>query len=212
MTEQLDQRYLFGDLLRDWRGSRNMTQMALADKAETSTRHLSFVENGRSAPSRNLVMRLAEHLDVPLRGRNRLLLAAGFAPECSEQPLDAPQLSMVRLAISKVLTGHNPYPALVVDRGWNLVEANASIAVLIAGLPEDLLAPPCNVLRLSLHRAAWRPRFSTSINGASTSWIAWPGRCGQVAIAGWPRCTASYSATPVAPRSTVVTPARLPLM
>src|SRR6185312_3262823 len=131
MTKQLEQRYVFGDLLREWRGSRNVTQMALANRAEISPRHLSFVENGRSAPSRSLVMRLAEHLEIPLRARNQLLLAAGYAPEYSEQELNGPRLSMVRVAIQKVLTGHDPYPALVVDRHWNLVEANASVSVLI---------------------------------------------------------------------------------
>ena len=159
MTQQLDQRYVFGDLLRDWRSSRNVTQMALANKADISPRHLSFVENGRSAPSRNLVIRLAEHLEVPLRGRNQLLLAAGFAPEYSEQELDGPRLSMVRLAISKVLTGHDPYPALVVDHSWNLVEANSSASLLIAGLPADLLAEPCNMLRLTLHPRGLAPRI-----------------------------------------------------
>ncbi len=159
MTQQLDQRYVFGDLLRDWRRSRNVTQMALANKAEISPRHLSFVENGRSTPSRSLVIRLAGHLEVPLRGRNQLLLAAGFAPEYSKQELDGPRLSMVRMAIRKVLTGHDPYPALVVDHSWNLVEANASASLLIAELPADLLAEPCNMLRISLHPRGLAPRI-----------------------------------------------------
>lgn len=145
------QQYLIGDLLRKWREDRNFSQLALASRAEVSARHLSFVETGRSAPSRGMVLRLAEHLEVPLRERNRLLLAAGYAPIYSETQLDAPRLAMVRTAIRSVLTGHEPYPALVVDRRWNLVEANESVGMLTAGAPDDLLAQPFNVLRYSLH-------------------------------------------------------------
>ena len=157
--QQLDQRYQFGDLLRRWRQDRGVSQLALASDADVSPRHLSFVETGRSAPSRGLVLRLAEHLEIPLRGRNELLLAAGFAPEFSQSGLDAPGLSMVRVAIGQLLTGHNPYPALVVDRDWNLVEANASTDVLIEDVPEELAAGPFNVLRYSLHPAGLAPRI-----------------------------------------------------
>jgi transcriptional regulator with XRE-family HTH domain len=157
--QQLDQRYQFGDLLRRWRQDRGVSQLALASDADVSPRHLSFVETGRSAPSRGLVLRLAEHLEISLRGRNELLLAAGFAPEFSESRLDAPGLSMVRVAIRQLLTGHNPYPALVVDRGWNLVEANASTDVLIEDVPDELAAEPFNVLRYSLHPAGLAPRI-----------------------------------------------------
>ena len=156
--QQLDQRYQFGDLLRRWRQDRGVSQLALASDADVSPRHLSFVETGRSAPSRGLVLRLAEHLEIPLRGRNELLLAAGFAPEFSHSGLDAPGLSMVRVAIRQLLTGHNPYPALVVDRDWNLVEANASTDVLIEHVPDEL-AEPFNVLRYSLHPAGLAPRI-----------------------------------------------------
>jgi transcriptional regulator with XRE-family HTH domain len=156
--QQLDQRYQFGHLLRRWRQDRGVSQLALASDADVSPRHLSFVETGRSAPSRGLVLRLAEHLEIPLRGRNELLLAAGFAPEFSQSGLDAPGLSMVRVAIRQLLTGHNPYPALVVDRDWNLVEANASTDVLIEDVPDEL-AEPFNVLRYSLHPAGLAPRI-----------------------------------------------------
>jgi transcriptional regulator with XRE-family HTH domain len=157
--QQLDQRYQFGDRLRRWRQDRGVSQLALASDADVSPRHLSFVETGRSAPSRGLVLRLAEHLEIPLRGRNELLLAAGFAPEFSQSKLDAPGLSMVRVAIRQLLTGHNPYPALVVDQGWNLVEANASTDVLIEDVPDELAAQPFNVLRYSLHPAGLAPRI-----------------------------------------------------
>src|SRR5580693_1211975 len=117
MAQQpLDRRYQFGDRLRRWRQDRGVSQLTLASDADVSPRHLSFVETGRAAPSRGLVLRLAEHLDMPLRERNELLLAAGFAPEFSENRLDAPGLSMIRMAIRQLLAGHNPYPALVVDR------------------------------------------------------------------------------------------------
>ena len=140
-----------GGLLREWRERRRLSQMALALRAEISTRHLSFVETGRARPSRELLLHLAEHLDLPLRDRNRLLLAAGYAPVYAERPLDAPQLATVRAARRRVLAGHEPYPALVVDRRWDLVEANAPVALLTAGVAPALLAPPVNVLRLSLH-------------------------------------------------------------
>jgi transcriptional regulator with XRE-family HTH domain len=159
MAQQLDQRYQFGHLLRGWRQDRGVSQLALASDADVSPRHLSFVETGRSAPSRGLVLRLADHLDVPLRGRNELLLAAGYAPEFSETELGAPRLAMIAKAIRQVLTGHNPYPALVVDRGWNLVEANASTGVLIGDVPAELAAGPFNVLRYSLHPQGLAPRI-----------------------------------------------------
>lgn len=143
--------HLVGDLLRKWRAERKISQLALASQAEVSPRHLSFVETGRSVPSRGMVLRLAEHLEVPLRERNQLLLAAGYAPVYTESKLDAPRLSMVRTAIRKVLSGHDPYPAVVVDRGWNLVDANSSVAILTEGAPNDLLTKPFNVLRFSLH-------------------------------------------------------------
>jgi transcriptional regulator with XRE-family HTH domain len=149
-----------GALLREWRERRRLSQLALALQAEVSTRHLSFVETGRSLPSRDLLLRLAEQLDVPLRERNPLLLAAGYAPVYAETALDAPPMAAVREAVRQVLTGHEPYPAVVVDRGWNLVEANASIGLFTAGVARELLAPPVNVLRVSLHPAGLAPRIA----------------------------------------------------
>jgi transcriptional regulator with XRE-family HTH domain len=140
-----------GELLRQWRERRRLSQMELALQTDISTRHLSFVETSRSKPSRAMVLRLAEQLELPLRERNHLLLAAGYAPVYSETALDNPHLSAVRAAVRQLLTGHEPYPAVVVDRGWNLVDANASVALLTEGVAPELLASPANVLRVSLH-------------------------------------------------------------
>lgn len=140
-----------GDLLRDWRRRRRLSQLDLALAAGVSARHVSFVETGRSRPSRSMVLQLAEQLDVPPRDRNRLLLAAGFAPSYTERALDDPEMTPVRHAVELVLAGYEPYPALVVDRGWHLVAANAAAGAFVAGVAEHLLAPPVNVLRLSLH-------------------------------------------------------------
>ena len=140
-----------GNLLRDWRIRRRMSQLDLASEAEISTRHLSFLETGRSQPSRDMLLKLAEQLGIPLRERNVLLTAAGFAPVFAERRLDDPALESARKAISLVLTGHEPFPALAIDRHWTLVDANAGVARLMAGADEGLLRPPINVLRLSLH-------------------------------------------------------------
>jgi transcriptional regulator with XRE-family HTH domain len=148
-----------GELLRHWRERRRISQLDLSIQADISTRHLSFVETGRSAPSRDMVLRLADNLDVPLRERNHLLLAAGYAPAYGETPMDAPQMATVRQAIRLVLKAHEPYPAVVVDRGWNLVDANSTLAVLTTGAAPELLAPPVNVLRLSLHPDGVAPRI-----------------------------------------------------
>ena len=148
-----------GELLREWREHRRLSQLELALQAEVSTRHLSFVETGRAAPSRDMVLRLAEQLEVPLRERNVLLLTAGFAPVYAETAFDAPRMFPVREAIRQVLVGHEPYPAVVVDRHWNLVDANSSVALFTAMVPEDLLAPPLNVLRVSLHPSGMAPHI-----------------------------------------------------
>ena len=141
-----------GDLLRDWRLRRRRSQLDLSNEASVSARHLSFVETGRSRPSRELVLHLAEHLDVPLRERNALLLAAGYAPTYRQTALDAEEMAPVRAALDTILAGHQPFPAIVVDRHWNLVTANdAALGVLTEGMAPDLLAPPVNVLRASLH-------------------------------------------------------------
>ena len=149
-----------GELLRRWRGQRRLSQFALALEAGISARHLSFVENGRSEPSRETILRLAEELDLPLRERNHLLLAAGYAPVYSEAALDSPEMSAVRGAVRQVLAGHEPYPAVVVDRNWNLVDANAGVALLTEGVDEELLAPKANVLRVSLHPDGMAPRIA----------------------------------------------------
>ncbi|MCU4181444.1 helix-turn-helix domain-containing protein [Bosea sp. BH3] len=141
-----------GALLRDWRQQRRFSQLDLALEAEISQKHLSFIESGRSSPSREMVLLLAEHLAVPLRERNALLLAAGYAPIYLERPLDDPALKAARGAIDLILKGHEPYPALAIDRHWTLLAANGAVTRLL-GLVTDaeLLRPPVNVLRLSLH-------------------------------------------------------------
>jgi transcriptional regulator with XRE-family HTH domain len=149
-----------GPLLREWRERRRMSQLELALEAGVSTRHVSFVETGRSRPSVEMVLHLAEQLDVPLRDRDAMLLAAGYAPAFGERDLEAPEMSPVREAIELVLEGHEPYPAAVVDRGWNLVAGNSAIALLTASVAPDLLEPPVNVLRISLHPRGMAPRIA----------------------------------------------------
>lgn len=149
-----------GEVLREWRQRRRLSQLDLALDADISTRHLSFVETGRSAPSREMVLRLAERLGVPLREQNGLLMAAGFAPVFPERSLDDPALQAARRAIDLVIAGHEPYPALAVDRHWTLVSANRAVAPLLAGAAAELLRPPVNVLRLSLHPDGLAPRIA----------------------------------------------------
>lgn len=149
----------FGEHLRDWRLRRRMSQMDLAHEAEISTRHLSFVETGRSVPSREMVLRLAERLDVPLRERNALLVAAGYAPMYRERPLDDPALASAREAVQLILRSHEPYPAIAIDRHWNLLAQNAVVPHLLTGVDPALLAAPPNVLRLSLHPQGLAPRI-----------------------------------------------------
>jgi transcriptional regulator with XRE-family HTH domain len=140
-----------GSLLRDWRERRRMSQLDLALGAGVSARHVSFIETGRSRPSAEMVVQLAEHLDVPLRDRNGLLLAAGYAPAYGQRGLDEPEMGPVREAIDRLLRGHEPFPALVVDRHWGLVAANRTVPLLTEGAAAHLLEPPANVLRLALH-------------------------------------------------------------
>ena len=154
-----------GELLRDWRQRRRMSQLLLAAEADISTRHLSFVESGRALPSREMVMHLAERLDVPLRARNMLLVAAGYAPLFRERPLTDPQLAAAREAVELVLKGHEPYPALAIDRHWTIVAANHALAPLVGAASEALLAPPVNALRLSLH--------PDGIASSIVNWHAW---------------------------------------
>lgn len=149
-----------GALLRGWRQRRRMSQLDLACEADISTRHLSFLETGRAQPSRDMVMHLAERLEVPLRERNALLVAAGYAPVFPERPLDDPALAAARKAVELVLAGHEPYPALAIDRHWTLVAANRVVPLLLAGTDPSMLQPPVNVLRLSLHPAGLAPRIA----------------------------------------------------
>lgn len=141
----------FGRLLRHWRQQRGLSQLALALHCEVSARHLSWLESGKSSPSRAMVLRLCERLDVPPRERNTLLAAAGYAALFRERPLHDPALAPARQALQRLLDAHEPWPALAVDRHWNLVAANRMLPLLLQGLPPALLAPPLNVLRLSLH-------------------------------------------------------------
>jgi transcriptional regulator with XRE-family HTH domain len=146
-----------GELLRGWRQHRRLSQLDLANQAEVSTRHLSCVETGRARPSRRFVLHVAEHLDLPLRARNELLVAAGYAPVYGHTDLDAPEMASVREALDLVLTHAEPFPALVVDRHWNLVRANAGIGLLLHGVADHLLEPPVNVLRVSMHPEGGAP-------------------------------------------------------
>src|SRR5579872_4112310 len=147
-----------GEHLRQWRQRRRLSQLDLAGDAEISTRHLSFVETGRATPSREMVLKLAERLDVPLRERNMLLVAAGFAPAFPQRSIEDPALNSARQAIDLVLRAHEPNPALAYDRHWNLVTANRMVAPLLAGVPERLLGQPFNVLRLAFHPEGLAPR------------------------------------------------------
>ncbi len=148
-----------GSLLRGWRERRRLSQLDLASLAEVSTRHLSFVETGRSNPTREMIQRLANHLDVPLRERNHLLLSAGFAPQHPERALDAPELLAVSAALGRILDAHHPHPALLLDRWWDIVDRNAATDILLEGCSGDLLDPPVNAVRLSLHPEGLAPRI-----------------------------------------------------
>ncbi len=147
-----------GDHLREWRQRRHLSQLDLAGEAEISARHLSFVETGRAAPSREMVLKLAERLNVPLRERNLLLVAAGYAPAFPQRALDDPALKAAREAINLVLKAHEPNPALAYDRHWNLVSANRMVAPLLEGVPQRLLGQPFNILRLAFHPEGLAPR------------------------------------------------------
>jgi len=148
-----------GDHLREWRRRRRMSQLDLACEAEISSRHLSFVETGRAAPSREMVLRLAERLEVPMRERNVLLVAAGYAPIFPERSLASPELAAAREAIRIILDGHRPYPAFALDRRWNMVMSNGALPQLFDGVDPALLAAPVNVVRLSLHPRGVAPNI-----------------------------------------------------
>ncbi|MER6123959.1 helix-turn-helix transcriptional regulator [Streptomyces sp. NPDC001795] len=148
-----------GPLLRGWRERRRVSQLELALRAGSSARHISFVETGRSRPSEEMVLRLAEHLDVPVRERNSLLLAAGYAPHYPETPLDDPSMDALRAGVERLIQGYEPYPALVVDATYDVVAANRGIAMLLEGVADRLLAPPLNAMRLTLHPEGLAPRI-----------------------------------------------------
>lgn len=157
---QIAERPRIGALLRDWRERRRMSQLDLGLEAGVSARHVSFVETGRSRPSPEMVVKLAEALDVPLRDRNALLLAAGFAPLYGQRDFDEPEMAPVRDVVQRVLRGHEPYPALAVDRHWAMLAANVAVGLLVEGAAPHLLEPPVNVLRLSLHPEGLAPRIA----------------------------------------------------
>jgi transcriptional regulator with XRE-family HTH domain len=149
-----------GPLLRDWRKRRRLSQLDLALEAGVSARHLSFVETGRARPSADMVLQLADQLEVPLRNRNQLLLAAGHAPVFEQHELEDPEMEPVRRALQLILDGHDPYPAVVIDRSWEMLAANGAVALLTAGVAPELLEPPVNVLRVSLHPDGVAPRIA----------------------------------------------------
>jgi transcriptional regulator with XRE-family HTH domain len=149
-----------GTLLREWRQRRHLSQLDLALGADISARHVSFVETGRSVPSREMLMHLAERLEVPLRERNALLLAAGYAPAFRERPLSDPALQAAREAVERLLAAHEPFPALAVDRHWSMLASNRAASRLFSGLSPALLQPPVNVLRLSLHPEGAAPMIA----------------------------------------------------
>jgi transcriptional regulator with XRE-family HTH domain len=150
----------FGDQLREWRQRRRLSQLDLAVEADLSTRHLSFVETGRAKPSREMVLRLAEALELPLRSRNAMLIAAGYAPSFPERPIDDAAQAGARELVQRILDAHMPFPALAVDRHWHLVMHNRAVGALMAGAAAHLLAPPVNVLRLSLHPEGLAPQIA----------------------------------------------------
>jgi transcriptional regulator with XRE-family HTH domain len=148
-----------GTLLRSWRERRRLSQLELSSVAAVSTRHLSYVETGRSMPSRELLLHLAERLDVPLRERNQLLLSAGYAPVFTQLDLDDPEMRPVASALRLMLVGNEPNPTVVMDRHWNLLMANDAAFLLTVGVADHLLAPSINVLRLTLHPDGLAPRI-----------------------------------------------------
>lgn len=158
ITQLPDQRSV-GPLLKSWRERRRMSQLELSNLAGVSTRHLSYLENGRSRPTAEMVLRLADHLDVPLADRNDLLLAAGFAPHFSARPVDDASLEVVMSGLRHLLDAHLPYPALLLDETWDVVDANRAVDALLVGCSPELLEPPLNALRLALHPDGMAPRI-----------------------------------------------------
>lgn len=149
-----------GTLLREWRRRRKLSQFEVATRSAVSARHLSFIETGRARPSREMILHLAQRLEIPLRERNHLLLAGGFAPVFTERSLDEAEMGPVRDALKRLLSAHEPFPALVVDRHWNIVEANRGVGILTRGVAPELLEPPVNALRVALHPDGMAPRIA----------------------------------------------------
>ena len=149
-----------GSLLREWRTRRRVSQLELSSETGVSTRHLSFIETGRARPSRDMLMRLSEHLDLPLRERNSLLLAAGFAPEYAQTPLSAESMRDLRLSLQALVDAHKPCPAMAVDHAWNLVLANDPALGFVDGVPDELMTEPINIIRLLMHPDGLRDRIS----------------------------------------------------
>ena len=208
-----------GQLLRDWRTRRRMSQLDLANLAAISPRHLSFVETGRARPSREMVLHLAEYLDVPLRERNPLLIAAGYAPTYQATDFAAPEMSSVREAVGRLLAAHEPYPAILVDRRWELVAANAAALVLVEGVAPHLLEPPVNVLRTTLHPEGLAPRIVNLPNwvdhvlGNARRQIAITGdeelRALEVELTGYARAMGIDPAPPLEAPRAIAVPMRL---
>ncbi|MGO4424146.1 helix-turn-helix domain-containing protein, partial [Streptomyces sp. MCAF7] len=148
-----------GALLREWRDRRRISQLELALRADSSARHISFIETGRARPSQEMVLRLAEHLDVPVRERNALLIAAGYAPHYPETSVDDPSMGPLREGMERLLTGYDPYPAIVVDGMYQVVAANQGMAMLLEGVADHLLRPPMNAMRITLHPDGLAPRI-----------------------------------------------------
>src|SRR5579875_2806685 len=149
-----------GKLLREWRARRRVSQLELSAETGVSTRHLSFIETGRANPSREMILRLAEHLELPLRERNALLMAAGFAHEYAQTPLSAASMREVRLSLQALVDAHQPFPALVADHAWNLVLANDAALAFVEGVPDELISDPMNIIRLVLHPSGLRRRIA----------------------------------------------------
>ncbi len=159
MTHHRAARAPIGELLRAWRQRRSLSQLELALEADVSSRHVSFLETGRARPSREMVLRLADHLEIPLRDRNGLLLAAGYAPQYVERSLEEPAMAPIHQALDRFLRAHEPYPAVILDRHYNLVSGNDAVAVLTEGISPELTEPPVNALRATLHPQGMAPRI-----------------------------------------------------
>lgn len=159
LAQPIPSRATVGELLRTWRRRRSLSQLELALEADVSSRHVSFLETGRARPSRDMVLRLAEHLEIPLRQRNGLLLAAGYAPQYAERSLGEPDMAPIQQALDRFLRAHEPYPAVILDRYYNLMSANDAVSVLTEGVAPELLEPPANALRVTLHPVGMAPRI-----------------------------------------------------